>query len=36
MATVKASPCLYVPAHHETTVYWAMTTLMARRLIKPG
>ena len=25
-----------LPAHHEATVYWAMITLMARRLARPG
>jgi len=24
------------PAHHEATVYWAMITLMTRRLARPG
>jgi transposase len=25
-----------LPAHHEATVYWAMITLMTRRLARPG
>ena len=25
-----------LPAHHEATIYWAMITLMARRLARPG
>ena len=25
-----------LPAHHEATVYWAMITLMARRLARPA
>ena len=25
-----------LPAHHEATIYWAMITLMTRRLARPG
>jgi transposase len=25
-----------LPAHHEAAIYWAMTTLMTRRLTRPG
>ena len=25
-----------LPAHHEATVYWAMISVMTRRLARPG
>lgn len=25
-----------LPAHHEAMIYWAMITLMTRRLARPG
>ena len=25
-----------LPAHHEAAIYWAMITLMTRRLARPG
>ena len=25
-----------LPAHHEAAIYWAMITLMTRRLTRPG
>jgi transposase len=25
-----------LPAHHEAIIYWAMITLMTRRLTRPG
>jgi transposase len=31
-----ARACERLPAHHEATVYWAMITLMTRRLTRPS
>ena len=31
-----ARPLLFNLPHHEAAVYWAMITLMTRRLVRPG
>ena len=31
-----ARDCERLPAHHEATIYWAVITLMTRRLARTG